>query len=77
MRTQYLIHANWDAEARVWVAVSDDVPGLAVEADTCEQVIEIVEDVLPSLFEGNGLAHGSISILFHRRQEAVQLAAGG
>ena len=76
MRPQYLIHANWDAEARVWVASGDDVPGLAVEAETCEEVVEIVEDVLPSLFEGNGLERGSVSLLFHRR-EPVQLAAAG
>lgn len=34
MPPQYLIRANWDAEARVWVASSDDVPGLAVESET-------------------------------------------
>ncbi len=74
---EYLIQANWDEEARVWVATSADVHGLAVEAETCEQVIEIVEDVLPSLFTGNGLGHGEVSLLFHRRQEAVQLSPAG
>ena len=32
----HLIRADWDPEARVWVATSDDVPGLATEADTLE-----------------------------------------
>jgi len=28
----YVIRATWDDDARVWVAVSDDVPGLVAEA---------------------------------------------
>ena len=29
-----MIAARWDAEAGVWIATSDDVPGLVVEAAT-------------------------------------------
>lgn len=29
----FAIKAFWDPEAEVWVATSDDVPGLATEAD--------------------------------------------
>ncbi len=36
MQKLYFIRAEWDEEARVWVATSDDVPGLATEADTLE-----------------------------------------
>ena len=28
------VKAIWDKEAQVWVAISEDVPGLATEADT-------------------------------------------
>ena len=28
------IRADWDVEAQVWVATSDDVPGLVAEAET-------------------------------------------
>jgi predicted RNase H-like HicB family nuclease len=34
------VQAFWDAEARVWVATSDDLPGLVTEADTAEQLSE-------------------------------------
>jgi hypothetical protein len=27
------VNARWDHEAHVWVAMSDDVPGLATEAE--------------------------------------------
>ncbi len=30
------VHAEWDEEAQVWVASSDDVPGLATEGSTIE-----------------------------------------
>jgi predicted RNase H-like HicB family nuclease len=36
----YHVNAEWDEEAAVWVASSDDVPGLATGADTLEALIE-------------------------------------
>jgi predicted RNase H-like HicB family nuclease len=51
----YSIRAEWDGEAGVWVASSDDVPGLATGADTFEQLIEKLRVVVPELLEENGL----------------------
>ena len=34
------VHAQWDDEANVWVASSDDVPGLVTEAATTEELIQ-------------------------------------
>ncbi len=39
-KTNLLIKANWDSSARVWVAESDDVPGLVTEASNMEQLID-------------------------------------
>jgi predicted RNase H-like HicB family nuclease len=47
--------AEWDEEAAVWVASSDDVPGLATGADTIEALIEKLKVVIPELLEENGL----------------------
>ena len=33
------VRAEWDEEAHVWVATSDDVPGLATEGDTLERLV--------------------------------------
>ncbi|WP_338147371.1 DUF1902 domain-containing protein [Thermus thermophilus] len=33
------VQALWDGEAGVWVAESDDVPGLATEAATLEELL--------------------------------------
>ena len=56
----YNIKAEWDGEAGVWVASSDDVPGLATGADTFEELIEKLRIVVPELLEENGLL-GTVS----------------
>ena len=48
------VRAEWDDEARVWVATSDDVPGLATEGETVEALIEKLRVMIPELFEANG-----------------------
>ncbi|VFN03639.1 MAG: protein of unknown function (DUF1902) [Candidatus Kentron sp. G] len=42
MPTEKTIHvkATWDAEAEVWVAESDDVPGLITEANAWDRLME-------------------------------------
>jgi predicted RNase H-like HicB family nuclease len=45
--------AFFDAEARVWVAESEDVPGLITEADSVEQLIAKLHVMIPELLEEN------------------------
>ena len=42
----YQVKAEWDDEAGVWVASSDDVPGLATGADTFEALIDNLKVVI-------------------------------
>lgn len=49
----YRIQASWDPEAGVWVAESEDVPGLATEADTVERLTEKLRVMIPELLEAN------------------------
>jgi predicted RNase H-like HicB family nuclease len=49
-----LVRADWDPEANLWVADSDDVPGLATEAETVERLIAKLEIMIPELLELNG-----------------------
>jgi predicted RNase H-like HicB family nuclease len=51
----YTVHCTWDADAAVWVAESDDVPGLATGADSWDALIEKLKVVMPELLEANGL----------------------
>ena len=52
-----IVNAIWDDEARVWVATSDDVPGLATEADDMEALVEKLKKMIPELLEANGIAY--------------------
>jgi len=45
----YHVRAHWDDEAQVWWAESDEVPGLATEAATFEQLDENVRAIAPEL----------------------------
>jgi predicted RNase H-like HicB family nuclease len=51
----YHVQADWDPEAGVWVATSDDVPGLATEADTIETLTDRLRTMIPELLDANGL----------------------
>lgn len=58
MEKVFFIRAEWDAEAEVWVATSDDVPGLATEAETIELLSEKLAIMIPELLEANGVPNG-------------------
>jgi hypothetical protein len=51
----YIVNAFWDSEAKVWVATSDDVPGLATEAGDVDKLIKKLRVMIPELLEANGL----------------------
>ena len=51
----FFIRAEWDEEANVWVATSDDVPGLATEESTIEGLIGKLKVIIPELLEANGV----------------------
>ncbi len=53
-RKPLFVRAEWDEEAHVWVATSDDVPGLATEGDTVEGLIEKLKIMIPELLDANG-----------------------
>ena len=73
----FIVHATWDSEARVWVAWSDDIPGLATEAETFEQLVQRVTAVAPEVL---ALNHQSLDegaeLAFHaeRREHLANTA---
>ena len=54
MNKPYVVRAAWDSEAGVWVASSDDVPGLVTEADTIEALDAKLQMMVPELLHVNG-----------------------
>jgi hypothetical protein len=66
------IRAEYDTEASVWVAQSDDIP-LVTEADTVEALRAKLPAMISDLIEGNG---GDVVIdLTTHRAESVALPA--
>ncbi len=59
-RRPLVVRATWDDEARVWVATSDDVPGLATEAKTCDALLKKLRVIIPELLEANGIVPSSV-----------------
>ncbi len=51
--TQYDVVVFHDDEAGVWVATSEDIPGLVTEADTYEQLVDRICAVTPELLQDN------------------------
>ena len=50
-----LVRADWDDDAKVWVATSADIDGLATEAATLEELRDKVLAMVGELAELNGL----------------------
>ena len=53
MALKLIVRAFWDHEAGVWVAESEDVPGLATEAPTMEELISKLKVMIPELLALN------------------------
>ena len=53
-RISIIVKATWDDEAKVWVATTDDIVGLATEADTLEELREKILTMIHELLELNG-----------------------
>jgi predicted RNase H-like HicB family nuclease len=51
----YEVLAQWDGEAGVWVAESDDVPGLVAEAESPNSLAQKLRILIPELLELNGV----------------------
>jgi hypothetical protein len=50
----YVVHATWDDEAKVWVAESEDVPGLVTEPKDLDALMDKLRVMVPELLELNG-----------------------
>lgn len=71
---EYVINLNWDDEANVWIATSEDIPGLVLESGSFDALLERVRFAVPELLELNSSNQSNISLLFQSaRHERVAL----
>ena len=73
MRHVYNVQARWDSEGGVWVAESEEVPGLVAEGEYPNALAKKLSILIPELLELNGvLEAGSGSVEFMVRYEYEQ-----
>jgi predicted RNase H-like HicB family nuclease len=61
---EYTIILFWDDEASVWVAESQDLPGLILESVSFDTLVERVKKAVPDLLELNETHHSQIKLHF-------------
>ncbi len=78
MQNRFDVQVSWDAQAEMWVADSDDIPGLAAEAPDDKSLWEKLEVLIPELLTLNEvrlIPNQDVEIMlnFQPRKERIQL----
>jgi hypothetical protein len=69
---EYRIDIQWDPEAAVWIATSNDIPGLTLESGSLDALVERVRFAAPELLELNGTRPRVLPLHFHsERHEQI------
>ena len=76
----FKVQAFWDKDAEVWVATSENVPGLVTEASTIEVLTQKLREMIPELIILNKIVPsdyvGFITFeLTSHRQELIKVAS--
>jgi hypothetical protein len=71
--SEYIVDFNWDDEACVWIATSEDIPGFVLESGSIDALIERVRVAAPELLELNEKVRKPIPFCF--RSERHELIA--
>lgn len=68
---EYTVNLIWDSEASVWVATSQDIPGLVLESGSFDALIERVRFAVPELLELNSASAPLTLNFLSQRTERV------
>jgi predicted RNase H-like HicB family nuclease len=68
---EYTIVFFWDDEASVWIAESEDLPGLILESESFDALVEKVKKAVPELLELSGSNNHQIKLHFKAERLAV------
>jgi len=70
---EYTIIFFWDDEASVWIAECEELPGLILESDSFDTLVEKVKKAVPELLELNGSNNRQIKL--HLKAERLAVVA--
>ncbi|MCL2008259.1 MAG: DUF1902 domain-containing protein [Treponema sp.] len=68
---EYIITLVWDDEASVWIAESEDIPGLILESASFDTLVERVKNAVPELLELSGNANSPVKLHFKAERLAI------
>ena len=70
----YVVKFTWANEAGVWIATSDDIPGLVLESGSFDALLERTRFAVPELLELNSDNNAPLSLTFKsERHERIVL----
>jgi predicted RNase H-like HicB family nuclease len=73
----YTIRATWDNEAKVWVADSEDIPGIAAEAEDREALLAKLSALIPEMIELNDFQVDQTQpleiVIHYHREDRIKL----
>lgn len=71
---EYIVRLIWDDDAGVWVATSDDIPGLVLESGSFDALLERVRFAAPELLALNHTPTTPLSLTFlSERHERIAI----
>lgn len=71
---EYIVNLTWDADAAVWIATSDDIPGLVLESGSFDALLERVRFAAPELLELNQAEKPTLTLNFRsERRERIAI----
>jgi len=73
---EYVVNFIWDNEACVWVATSDDIPGLVLESGSFDALLERVRFAVPELLELNDPDATPLTLTFQSERKERIMAHG-
>ena len=71
---EYKIYFAWDDDAKVWIATSEDVPGLVLESGSFDALLERTRFAVPELLALNNSVSQPLTLTFvSERHERIAL----
>ncbi len=61
MQRVYTVWAKWDDDADVWYVEQSDIPGLATEAPTADELVKNIRALAVDLIELNTTNHDDLA----------------
>lgn len=71
---EYIVNIIWDDEANVWIATSEDIPGLVLESGSYDALLERIRHTAPELIKLNNPKQSTYILSFvSNRHERIAL----